>query len=59
VCGMGANPLTDVVPEFEWMRDHWYVQTRHFRHILIYELRVDGKPLAMPLPARFRDGRAE
>jgi hypothetical protein len=52
VCGLGSNPLSEVVPEFEALKERWYVQTHHFRHILIYELRIDGQPVAMPL----RDG---
>ncbi|HEX4337600.1 MAG TPA: hypothetical protein VH062_16920 [Polyangiaceae bacterium] len=49
VSSIGHVPLAEVFPEFEYLRDHYYVQTRHFRHILIYELRINGAPVPRPL----------
>jgi hypothetical protein len=49
VSSIGHVPLEEVFPEFGALRERWYQQTRHFRHILIYELRVDGEPVAEPL----------
>jgi hypothetical protein len=48
VSSMGNVPLQNVFPEFRRLRDTYYVKTRGFRHILIYELRILGKPLAVP-----------
>ncbi|HEX3597570.1 MAG TPA: hypothetical protein VHU80_20820 [Polyangiaceae bacterium] len=49
VSSIGHVPLADVFPEFVMLRENWYQQTRHFRHILIYELRVNGAPVPQPL----------
>ncbi|HVW23805.1 MAG TPA: hypothetical protein VHC69_00450 [Polyangiaceae bacterium] len=49
VSSMGRVPLAEVFPEFVELRERMYKQTHHFRHILIYELRVDGKPVPEPL----------
>ena len=49
VSSIGFVPLAETFPEFAWLRDSWYVQTRHFRHILVYELRIDGEPVQAPL----------
>ena len=49
VSSIGFVPLAATFPEFQWLRDSWYVQTQHFRHILIYELRIDGEPVQAPL----------
>jgi hypothetical protein len=49
VSSMGNCPLAEMFPEFAWLRDHWYEQTRHFRHIIVYELRVEGEPVGAPL----------
>jgi hypothetical protein len=49
VAAMGWVPLAVAFPEFRWLRDNYYEQTRHFRHILVYELRVDDEPVPAPL----------
>jgi hypothetical protein len=49
VSSIGFVPLAEVFPEFVWLRETWYQQTHHFRHILIYELRIDGEPVPAPL----------
>ena len=49
VSSIGHVPLGDVFPEFAIMREQFYVQTHHFRHILIYELRINGEPIDHPL----------
>lgn len=49
VSSIGFVPLAELFPEFAWLRENWYQQTRHFRHILIYELRIDGEPVQAPL----------
>jgi hypothetical protein len=49
VSSMGKVPLGLVFPEFVGLREGWYQQTVHFRHILIYELRINGEPVLDPL----------
>jgi hypothetical protein len=49
VSSIGFVPLAETFPEFVWLRDTWYAQTAHFRHILVYELRMDGEPVQAPL----------
>ncbi|HEX7672261.1 MAG TPA: hypothetical protein VF395_21845 [Polyangiaceae bacterium] len=49
VAGIGWVPLAVVFPEFAWIRDNYYEQTRHYRHIIVYELRIDGEPVQSPL----------
>ncbi len=43
VSAYGGAPLEVVFPELRDLRDHRYVLTRHYRHILVYELRTDGQ----------------
>jgi hypothetical protein len=45
----GYVPLALVFPEFAELRDTSYQRTGEFRHIWIYELRIDGQPLPRPL----------
>jgi hypothetical protein len=49
VAGMGWVPLAVSFPEFAWLRDNYYEQTHHYRHIIVYELRIDGEPVQAPL----------
>lgn len=49
VSSMGRVPLAEVFPEFVQLRETMYQQTHHFRHILIYELRINGQPVDGPL----------
>jgi hypothetical protein len=53
ISAYGFVPLAQVFPEFQLFLDRWYEHTRSFRHILVYELRIRGEPVAMP----FRSGR--
>lgn len=39
----GYVPLEDQFPEFQWLRDRWYVRTATFRHIFVYELSIRGQ----------------
>lgn len=45
---MGRVPLLEAFPEFRWLMAKWYVETRHYRHIIVYELRIRGKPKSRP-----------
>lgn len=45
----GYVPLALVFPELARLRDEHYERTREFRHIWIYELRKDGRPVPAPL----------
>jgi hypothetical protein len=49
VSQLGIVPIADAFPELQYLRDNAYVQTHHFRHILIYELRINGAPVPYPL----------
>jgi hypothetical protein len=49
ISSIGNVPLQNVFPEFRWLRDTMYVKTRGFRHILVYELRINGQKVGAPL----------
>jgi hypothetical protein len=49
VGAMGWVPLAVMFPELRWLRDTRYEHTRHFQHIFVHELRVDGRPVPEPL----------
>lgn len=47
-CTGRIPPLILAFPEFRWLRDRWYVVTQKYRHILVYELRINGLPRSKP-----------
>jgi hypothetical protein len=49
ISSIGTVPLQDVFPELRLLRDRMYVKTGAFRHILVYELRINGKKVDAPL----------
>ena len=49
VAAYGHVPLAEQFPEFRQMMMEMYERTQTYRHIWVFELRIDGMPVGEPI----------
>jgi hypothetical protein len=49
VAAYGHVPLAEQFPEFRQLVQDWYERTQTYRHIWVFELRIDGMPVGEPV----------
>jgi hypothetical protein len=49
VAAFGHVPLAEQFPEFRQLMQDWYERTQTYRHIWVFELRIDGLPVGEPI----------
>lgn len=49
VAAYGHVPLAEQFPEFRQLLNDWYERTQTYRHIWVFELRMEGQPVGEPV----------
>lgn len=49
VAAYGHVPLAEQFPEFRELLENWYERTQTYRHIWVFELRMEGHPVEEPI----------